>query len=205
MVQSRTKRRYKSKKRKYTRKKQNGGNAISTFRKAKAKFRNAKGKLGEKLTKVKGSFDNYKDLMRLTAYLGTQKGPFGSLSFPEYYPKLWTRLNNNTQKAKKIEYIKRKLSNNNEVKLYLFYIMKFIDDFGLNKIIETTGNDLQLNKSTESTESVAESVAEPVTEPVAEPVTEPNNKDVSVLSSKVDDIEGKLNEITALLQNKASE
>ena len=93
MVQSRTKRRYKSKKRKYTRKytrkKQKGGDI-------KGKLRSAKKTLKKAVGDAKGSFDNYKDFMRLKAYM-TTKGPYDTLPFRDYYPKLWTRINNNSK------------------------------------------------------------------------------------------------------------
>ena len=200
MVQSRTKRRYKSKKRKYTRKytrkKQIGGDI-------KGKLRSATNTLKKAVGDAKGSFDNYKDLMRLTTYLGTQKGPFGSLKFSEYYPKLWTRINNNSKKDDKLKHITSRLSNDNEVMLYLYYITKFIKDFKLEDKIIETGQSLQYNESTSepATEPATEPVAEPATELVAEPATEPATED---MNDRVDKIEEKLNKITASLQNTAS-
>ena len=191
MVQSRTKRRYKSKKRKYTRKytrkKQNGGDIKEILRSAKNKLKEAAGD-------AKGSFDKYKDFMRLKAYM-TTKGPYDTLSFRDYYPKFWTRLNNNSKKDDKLEHITSRLSNDNEVMLYLYYITKFIKDFKLEDKIIETGQSLQLNEST------SESVTEPAAEPVAEPATEPT---AGGINDRVDNIEEKLNQITALLQNTAS-
>lgn len=196
MVQSRTKRRYKSKKikytRKYTRKKQKGGLDI------KGKLRSAKNKLKEEVGDAKGSFDNYKDSMRLKAYM-TTKGPYDTMKFGDYYPKLWTRINNNPNKDDKLKYITSRLSNDNEVMLYLYYITKFIEDFKLADKITKTGQSLQLNEST--SESVTEPAAEPVAEPATEPATEPAAEGIS---SRVNNIEEKLNQITALLQNTAS-
>ena len=138
MVQSKTKRRYKSKKRKYTRKKQKGGVYIEdTFRKATGNLKKAVGEVTSK-------FDAYDDTRRIIHYMN-REGLYSSKKFAEFFPEFMARLKIDKKKPEKTEFIKKKLLSNQKVMLHLACVMKLIEYWGLIDGIKKASKSLQLN------------------------------------------------------------